>query len=40
MSVNQAAHELNKRGASSRHEGGQWHAATVIPLRERINEAS
>jgi DNA invertase Pin-like site-specific DNA recombinase len=37
MSANQAAHELNKHGIAT-PRGGRWHAATVMRLRERINE--
>jgi hypothetical protein len=37
MSANHAAHELNRRGIATPLRG-RWHAATVMRLRERINE--
>jgi len=37
MSANEAAHELNRRGIAT-PRGGRWHAATVLRLRERIEE--
>jgi DNA invertase Pin-like site-specific DNA recombinase len=37
MSANHAAHELNRRGIAT-PRGGRWHAATVMRLRERLNE--
>jgi len=35
LSANKAAAELNRRGIPT-PQGGQWHALTVIRLRQRV----
>jgi hypothetical protein len=35
LSANKAAAELNRRGVPT-PQGGQWHALTVIRLRQRL----